>query len=207
MSESEIPKFQRPKRSTPMAIGESDQNPKDIGYWALLAEDLRTHEGNISSPGFLVIALHRFGNWRMGIKPKILRAPFSLLYKILYGPLALILGIELPYNTRLGRRVRIWHYGGIFIGAHSIGDDVHLRHNTTIGVLHRGEDDAKPSIGDRVDIGCGAVIAGSIVVGDDVMIGANTVVVKDIPDGATILGVPGRPVRIMKANEGSQEKA
>ena len=78
-----------------------------------------------------------------------------------------------------------------------IAENLALRHNTTIGVLHEGENEAKPVIGNRVDIGCGAVIVGGIEVGDDVVIGANTVVVKDVRSESTVFGVPARPVRLM----------
>ena len=198
MTETSTRKFARSRNLSPMLQGDVDNNPPDIGFGALIAEDFRTHDRELC-PGFFAVAVHRFGNWRMGIQPKLLRAPFSILYKIAYGFVAYALGIELPYNTVLGRRPRIWHHGGIFIGARSIGDDVHLRHNVTIGVLHRGEDDAKPVIGNRVDIGCGAVIAGAISVGDDVEIGANSVVVRNIAADATVFGVPARPVKMVKS--------
>jgi serine O-acetyltransferase len=133
----------------------------------------------------------------MGIRPKLLRAPFSLLYRMLFAINSLGFGIEIPYNTILGRRVRVWHHGGIFTGARSIGDDVQLRHNTTIGVLHRGEEGAQPVIGNRVDIGPGAAILGAVEIGDDVVIGANSVVVKDVPADSTVFGVPARPVRLV----------
>ena len=179
-----------------MLIGDADNNPSDISFPRLIAEDFRTHGRNLLDPGLWAIAVHRFGNWRMGIRSKVLRAPFSLLYKTLFWLIEIGLGIELPYNTVLGRRVRIWHHGGIFIGARSIGDDVHLRHNVTIGVLHRGDEDAKPVIGSRVDIGPGAAILGAIEIGDDVVVGANSVVLKDVPPDSTVLGVPARPVKL-----------
>jgi serine O-acetyltransferase len=178
-----------------MLLGDANNNPKGISFWKLIAEDYRTHDGELFEPGFWVVALHRFGNWRMDVRPKILRAPFSLLYKFLYRVMCLFFGITLPYNTILGRRVRIWHHGCIFIGARSIGDDVHLRHNITVGVLHRGEEGAMPVIGNRVDVGPGVVILGPIEVGDDVVIGANSVVVRDVPADSTVFGVPARPVR------------
>jgi serine O-acetyltransferase len=187
----------RPQRQSPMLIGDTNNNPSGISFPRLVAEDFRTHDRNVLDAGFWAVAVQRFGNWRMGIRPKVLRAPFSLIYKTLFGLIEICLGISLPYNTVLGRRVRIWHHGGIFIGARSIGDDVHLRHNVTIGVLHRGDKDAKPVIGNRVDIGPGAAILGAIEVGDDVVIGANSVVLKDVPPDSTVLGVPARPVKLV----------
>jgi serine O-acetyltransferase len=184
-----------------MLLGDVDNNPRGIGLRALIAEDFRTHESSLLDPGFWAVAVHRLGNWRMGIRAKPLRAPLTLLYRLLYQLVRLGFGIELPYPTILGRRVRIWHHGGIFIGARSIGDDVHIRHNTTMGVVHRGDDDAKPVIGNRVDIGPGAVILGAVVIGDDVVIGANSVVLKDVPANATVFGVPARPVQAFSARE------
>jgi len=187
----------RPQKHSPMLIGDANNNPGDISFPRLLAEDFRTHDRNIIDPGFWAVAVQRFGNWRMGIRPKVLRAPFSLIYKTLFWLIEICLGISLPYNTVLGRRVRIWHHGGIFIGARSIGDDVHIRHNVTIGVLHRGDKDAKPVIGNRVEISPGAAILGAIEVGDDVVIGANSVVQKDVPPDSSVLGVPARPVKLV----------
>lgn len=191
----------RPRKQSPMLIGETNNNPEGISFPRLVAEDFRTHDRNLIDPGFWAVATQRFGNWRMGIRPKVLRAPFSLIYKTLSCLIEIGFGISLPYNTILGRRVRIWHHGGIFIGARSIGDDVHLRHNVTIGVLHRGENDAKPVIGKRVDIGPGAAILGAIEVGDDVVIGANSVVLKDVPPNSTMLGVPARPVKLVASTK------
>jgi len=193
-----------------MLKGDVNNNPGGVGFFELIAEDFRTHDRDLVDPGFWAVATHRFGNWRMGIRPKLLRIPFTVLYRLAYTFIGLILGIHLPYVTVLGRRVRIWHHGGIFIGARSIGDDVQLRHNTTIGVLHRGEDDYKPAIGNRVDIGPGVAILGGIEVGDDVVIGANSVVVKNVPPNTTVFGVPARPVRLTpgaaaKTQEGEAE--
>jgi serine O-acetyltransferase len=181
-----------------MLDGDTNENPSDIGFIALLAEDLRVHDGNPFQAGFVALAIHRFGNWRMGVRPRLLRAPFSLCYKMLYYFSSVVLGITLCYNTKIGRRLRIWHHGGIFVGGRSIGDDVHLRHNSTIGVLSRAEDDQKPVVGDRVDIGCGVAILGPVVVGNDVVIGANSVVVRDVADRGTVFGVPARPVKLMQ---------
>ena len=179
----------------PLNPGDRNGNPPELSLWALLREDLRTHEGDLFEQGFWAVAVHRFGNWRMGIGPKLLRAPFSVLYKILFKIVEWTCGITLPYTVRVGRRVRLWHHGGMILHARSIGDDVHIRHNTTFGVAHRGVNRAIPTIGDRVDIGCGACVLGAVNVGPDSIIGANSVVLRDVPDGALAVGVPARVVR------------
>ena len=120
-------------------------------------------------------------NWRMSIRPKLLRAPVSMGVKVLTWVVELIGGIHLPYTVKLGRRVRIWHHGGIVLHARSIGDDVHIRHCTTFGIANRDQLRAIPIIEDRVDIGCGACILGNVTVGHDSLIGANAVVISDIP--------------------------
>jgi serine O-acetyltransferase len=112
----------------------------------------------------------------------------------MYSTVILLWGIDLPYTTKLGRRVRIWHHGGIWLGARAIGDDVHIRHNTTFGLLSRSDVSTKPIIGNRVDIGVGVCILGAVTVGDDCVIGANSVVIRDLPPGSVVIGVPARPV-------------
>jgi serine O-acetyltransferase len=177
-------------------LGERNQNPAGLGLCELLREDLRTHEGNLFMQGFWAIAVHRFGNWRMDIRPRILRAPFSLLYRFLYKFVEWTCGISLNYPVRVGRRVRIWHHSGMVLGARSIGDDVHIRQNTTFGVARRGDHRSlKPIIEDRVDIGCGAVIVGPITIGHDSQIGANAVVLQDVPPYSVCVGVPAKVVR------------
>jgi serine O-acetyltransferase len=175
--------------------GDCNGNPPGIGFLALLREDFRVHQRDPFEQGFWAIAVHRFGNWRMGIRPKLLRAPFTLLYRVLFKWVEITCGITLPYTVRVGRRVRIWHHGGMILHARSIGDDVHIRQNTTFGVSRRGQRRSIPTIGDRVEIGCGVSILGAVHVGDDAVIGANAVVVKDVPPGSLAVGVPARVIR------------
>lgn len=179
----------------PLNRGDRDQNPPGIGFLALLREDFRTYDRDPMEPGLWAVALHRFGNWRMGFRTRLVRAPLTLIYRPLSRLAELIGGIHLPYTVRLGRRVRIWHHGGIVLHARSIGDDVHIRHNTTFGIAVRGRDRAIPTIGDRVDIGCGACILGAVTVGHDSVIGANAVVVTDIPPHSTAVGIPARVIK------------
>jgi serine acetyltransferase/GT2 family glycosyltransferase len=195
-----VPHAHRPRRESGdheivvPGSGTHNQNPRDIGLLALIAEDFRTHDSNAFVPGFWAVALHRLGNARMDVRPRLLRAPFSLGYRLAFTGVNWLWGIDLSYAVKLGRRVRIWHHGGIVLSAFSIGDDVHIRHNTTFGVVRRNEDDKKPRIGDRCDIGVGACVLGDVTVGDDCMIGANSVVLRDLPAGSTAVGAPARLV-------------
>ena len=181
--------------------GDRNQNPDGISFLGLIAEDFRTHDSNPFELGFWAVAIHRYGNLRMSIKPRLLRLPFSLLYNILNRTMAGFFGIDLNYATRLGRRVRIWHHGGMFLGAISIGDDVTIRHNTTMGVLNKEDKWKKPIIEDRVDIGSGACILGDVRVGHDSIIGANSVVVRSFPPHSTLFGVPARRVNVKLGDE------
>ena len=174
--------------------GRTNRNPVGVSLWSLWKEDLRTHEGNLFDQGFWAVALHRFGNWRMGL-PKLFRAPCTLVYRVAYKIVECLTGITLPYTCRLGRRVRIWHHSGIILSAYSIGDDVHLRQNTTLGVARRGENAGIPIIEARVDIGCGACILGDVRIGHDSVIGANAVVLSDIPSWSVAVGAPARVVK------------
>lgn len=176
------------------ASGQRNQNPEGIGLFALLAEDLRTHDSNPLEPGFLAIALHRLGNKRMDIRYRLLRAPLSLAYRTAHTAMVCVLGIDLGYTVKVGRRVRLWHQGGMILGARRIGDDVHIRHHVTMGIAHRGRPWEKPVIEDGVDIGSGAAILGDVVVGKDSLVGANSVVVRSFPPNSTLFGVPARAI-------------
>jgi serine O-acetyltransferase len=166
-------------------------NPPGISFLALLREDFHTHERDMFSQGFWAIAVHRFGNWRMGIRNRFVRFPFTVAFKVLYRLVQWNCGISLAYTVKVGRRLHIWHHGGMILGALEIGDDVHIRQNTTFGVVACNDLRwHKPTIGDRADIGTGAVIIGGIFVGNDAVVGANSVVTKDVPPNHTAVGVP-----------------
>ena len=159
---------------------------------ARLREDWRAHERDAWRQGVWVMAVYRFGQWRYSLRPALIRKPVSLLYKLLRTLCQILTGIELPCEARVGRRLRIEHFGGIVVSGDAvIGDDVVLRHGVTIGLKHTGVRGA-PRIGNRVDIGAGAVLLGPIRIGDGAVIGANAVVLTDVPAGALAVGVPAR---------------
>lgn len=155
-------------------------------------EDWQTYDGDLFRPGLWVMAVYRFGRWRYGIRPRFLRMPFSFCYKIFAVAATIVIGVELPCETKIGRRLRIEHPGGIVIsGDACLGDDVVLRNGVTIGLRRTGVR-GSPTIGNRVDIGAGAKILGDIKIGDDVNIGANAVVLCDVPSNSSAVGVPAR---------------
>lgn len=181
--------------------GSHNRNPDGIGFWRLVAEDLATHDRRIFAQGFWTLFWHRFGNWRMGVTPFVLRLPFTLIYRVMYKMSQWFCGIDLPYTVIVGRRVKLEHFGGMILVADRIGDDVTIRQNTTFGIARLDAPFGRPKIGRKVQIGAGVVILGDIDIGDGAQIGANAVVIKDVPAGVTVGGVPARP---LKAEEETQ---
>ena len=131
----------------------------------------------------------------------------TVLYRSAFGALRWGWGIDLPYDVKLGRRVRIERHGAIVIGAQSIGDDVVFRGSAIVGVMRRGAEHAKPTIEARVEIGPRACLVGDITIGHDSVICANTVVPMNVPPHATVLGVPGRLVDLRQHVDRSPQSA
>jgi serine acetyltransferase len=105
-----------------------------LGFWEQVREDYNAHGRDWTKPGFRAVFVHRFGNWRMNVRPKILRAPFSMLYRWMFRHVRNHYGIELPYTVQLGRRVIFEHQSGIVIHGHCvIGDDCIIRQGCTLG--------------------------------------------------------------------------
>ncbi|WP_019505641.1 serine O-acetyltransferase [Pleurocapsa sp. PCC 7319] len=166
-----------------------------LGLWQQIKEDWIAHGRDWTKPGFQAVAIHRFGVWRMMIKPKLLRALFSMLYRALYRRVRNVYGIELPYTVKLGRRVIFEHQSGIVIhGNCSIGDDSIIRQGVTLGNRHLDRSDDAPQLGTKINIGAGAKIFGNVTIGNGANVGANAVVLCDVPAGATAVGVPARVI-------------
>ena len=152
--------------------------------------DLRAHGGNWGAQGFWALVVYRFGRWRYRVKPALLRKIFSLLYKIAFKFTQVITGIELPCEVEIGHNFVIDHFGGIVISGYSkFGNNCRIRNGVVVG-LRRVDQPCAPVIGNNVDIGAGAKVLGPIKIGDDVVIGANAVVIHDVPDHCIAAGVP-----------------
>ena len=155
-----------------------------------LREDLRAYDGRWGAQGFWVMIVYRFGRWRYGVRPALVRKFFSMIYKALFKFVQIITGVELPCEVDIGRNFVIDHFGGIIISGYTkIGDNCRIRTGVVIG-LRRVSEKSAPTIGNNVDIGTGAKIIGPIHIGDNVLIGANAVVLSDVPDNSIAVGVP-----------------
>jgi serine O-acetyltransferase len=172
---------------TPMA------SPDSSGFLRLVREDLATHGNDWTQAGFKALAVYRFGVWRMTLRRGPIRLVLSYIYRIMYRRACWKYGIEIPFTTKIGRRLAIHHQGPVVINGYAtIGDDCVIRHGVTVGIRY-GPDDC-PTIGDRVEIGAGAVMIGRISIGHDCVIGANAVVLEDIPPNSVAVGVPARVI-------------
>ncbi|MEE4379205.1 MAG: serine O-acetyltransferase [Candidatus Competibacteraceae bacterium] len=139
-------------------------------------------------PGIHALLTHRFSHrlWRM--KLKWLARFVSTLARWLTG-------IEIHPGATIGRRFFIDHGMGVVIGETAvIGDDCTLYHGVTLGGTSWRKGKRHPTLGDNIVVGAGAKILGPITVHDGARIGSNTVVLKDVPANATVVGVPGRLV-------------
>lgn len=193
----ETPKAPPPQvRGLPEPLGDRNRNPPDIGLWALVREDYRANNNKLLAPGFLAIFVHRLINARWKIRSRILRFPVTVFCRLLFNWVSWTFGIEIGYHSQIGRRLHIYHHGATMLGARSVGDDCHIRHNTTLGVLNRFDPGGLPVIGNRVDIGVGVVVAGPVWIGDDAVIAANSLVLRDVPPGGVVMGVPARLISI-----------
>jgi len=109
-------------------------------------------------------------------------------------------GIQIPYNTNIAPGFYIGHFGTIVVNdAAVIGKNVNISPGVTIGQANRGHNKGVPRIGDNVYIGPGAKIIGGIRIGNNVAIGANAVVTKDVVDNAVVAGVPARVISMQGA--------
>ena len=139
-------------------------------------------------PGFHALLIHRFSHW-------LWRAGFKWLGRLVSHFARWITGIEIHPGAEIGRRVFIDHGMGVVVGETSeIGDDCTLYHGVTLGGTSWNKGKRHPTLGKGVVIGAGAKVLGPILIGDGAKIGSNAVVVKDVPTGATAIGIPARLV-------------
>lgn len=128
---------------------------------------------------------HKLYKWEIPLLPRII----SYITRI-------ITGIEIHPAAKIGRRFFIDHGEGVVIGATTIiGDDVLIYQQVTLGGTGKEQGKRHPTLGNNVIVGAGAKVLGNITLGDYVRVGAGSVVVEDVPEYSTVVGVPGRIVQ------------
>lgn len=172
-------------------------NPKTA--LKLLKEDLDTAlrrdpaassrlEVALTYPGVHALWTHRISHalWKRGV-----RLPARILSSIARSTT----GVDIHPGAHIGRRVFIDHATGVVIGQTTeVGEDVVIFHGVTLGGVSMTPGKRHPTVGNHVMIGAGAKVLGPITIGDGVKVGANAVVVKDVPCGSVAIGVPARLV-------------
>ena len=151
-------------------------------------------------PGFQAIMFHRFNHWLWNKKLNLLARMTAHIARFLTG-------IEIHPGAIIGQRFFIDHGMGIVIGETSeVGDDVSIYHGVTLGGTTWSKGKRHPTIKDNVVIGAGAKILGPITVSECARVGCNAVVVKDVPEGATVVGVPGHVIVKKETSEKSEQR-
>lgn len=138
--------------------------------------------------GLHALWFYRLNHWLWNHRMRLLSRWLSQVARLLTG-------IEIHPAAQIGRRLFIDHGMGVVIGETTvIGDDVTLYQGVTLGGTGKEKGKRHPTIGNSVVVGAGARILGNIRVGDNCRVGAGSVVLRDVPDNSTIVGVPGHIV-------------
>jgi serine O-acetyltransferase len=156
----------------------------------------------LTYPGVKAVFFHQISNF-------FYKAGFDLIARIISQTTRFFTGVEIHPGAKIGKNLFIDHGMGVVIGETSeIGDNVTIYHNVTLGGSSPSIDSERqrhekrhPTIGNDVVIGSGAQIIGPIKVGNNSRIAANAVVVKDVPENATMVGIPAKAVKL--ENKGS----
>jgi len=160
-----------------------------------------TFEVLTTYPGVHAVQFHRLSHrlWEIGLK---------WLARVISTLARWLTGIEIHPGAKIGRRFFIDHGMGVVIGETAeIGDDCTLYHGVTLGGTSWQKGKRHPTLGHGVVVGAGAKVLGPILVSDGARIGSNAVVIKDVPPGATVVGIPGRVVQQHPSSEVEQRRA
>ncbi len=168
--------------------------------WQQWAEDIHcvferdpaarnTLEILLTYPGVHALLVHRLCH-RLSI------AGWHTFARILSFIVRTLSNVDIHPGATIGRRFFIDHGAGVVIGETTIiGDDVTLYHGVTLGGTTWNKEKRHPTLGNKVLVGAGAKVLGNITLGDSVRVGANSVVVKDVPPCCTVIGIPGRIIQ------------
>ncbi len=176
---------------------------------AVLARDPATKsklEAILCSSGFHAVVFHRFNHW-------LWQNNFKLTARFLSQISRFLTGVEIHPGARIGKAFFIDHGMGVVIGETTeIGDNVTLYHDVTLGGTTVFDEHGKvttkrhPTIGNNVIIGSGAQVLGPIVIGDNVKIGSNAIVTKDVAPNTTVIGMAAHHVAEFRHSRGKKQK-
>ena len=143
----------------------------------------------LTYPGLHAILIHRLAHFMYKNKLFTLARIISTISRFLTG-------IEIHPGAKIGKRLFIDHGMGIVIGETAeVGDDVTIFHSATLGGTGKDRGKRHPTVGNNVIISAGVKVLGPITIGNNCKIGANAVVLEDIPENCTVVGIPGKIVR------------
>lgn len=171
---------------------------KDLERWYFYAgEPERKASGwavakAVFSPRFMPVFLYRLSH-------AMYKAKLPPLSKIASLANFIIFGLEVTARCEIGPGLIFPHTSGIVIGSVKIGSNALIYHGVTLGAQKMDVNfnpETRPTVGNNVTIGAGAKVLGSIVIGDNAVIGANAVVTRSVPEGAVMLGIPARAVKL-----------
>ena len=161
-------------------VREKDPSAASCCYGAIL----------INTPGIHAVVFHRVAHFLYVKNLRFLARFVSQISRFLTG-------IEIHPGAKIGRRLFIDHGMGVVIGETAeVGDDVLIYHQVTLGGTGKERCKRHPTVKNGVTIAAGAKVLGNILIGENAKIGANSVVLKNVPDNATVVGIPARIVRI-----------
>lgn len=143
----------------------------------------------VAYPGVHAVLIHRLTN-------RLWHAEWKLAARLLAAFARWLTNVDIHPGATIGKRFFIDHGAGVVIGETAeIGHDVTMYHGVTLGGTTWHKTKRHPTVGNKVLIGAGAKILGAITLGDNVRVGANSVVVKDVPPCCTVIGIPGRIIQ------------
>lgn len=163
-------------------------------YWRKDTHALTKIKIIFLTQGIWVTLLYRLGAYLHQKKKRFLCARVAMPFCTVLHKIAEILtGISIPFTAHIGPGLYIGHFGCIIIGKDTVmGENCNISQGITIGQAGRGGRQLTPKLGNRIYIGPGAKIFGGIQIGDDVAIGANSVVTKSLPNKAVAVGIPAK---------------
>jgi serine O-acetyltransferase len=145
------------------------------------------------NPMVWALAVYRLRNWALVARPSWpILIPITAFCFVTNKFFEIFMATAISAGASIGEGIYMGHVGGVIISQHAmIGKNCDISQRVTIGVSAMGREGA-PVIGDDVYVGTGATLVGKIIIGSGAKIAANTLVIDNVPDGATVMGVPGR---------------